>query len=46
MPKKIHGRNLQAAINKSRTETQENPGADLLLFSCSFNHADADISLS
>ena len=34
MPKKIHGRNLQAAINKSRTEPRKNPGgAGLLLFS-------------
>ena len=33
MPKKIHGRNLQASINKSRTEPRKNPGADLLLFS-------------
>ena len=33
MQKKIHDRNPQPAINKSRTETQENPGADLLLFS-------------
>ena len=33
MPKKIHGRNLQASINKSRTEPRKNPGAGLLLFS-------------
>lgn len=33
MPKKIHGRNLQAAINKSRTDPRKNTRADLLLFS-------------
>ena len=33
MPKKIHGRNLQASINKSRTEPRKNTRADLLLFS-------------
>lgn len=33
MPKKIHGRNLQAAINKSRTDPRKNMRADLLLFS-------------
>ena len=33
MSKKIHGRNLQASINKSRTEPRKNTRADLLLFS-------------
>ena len=33
MPKKIHGRNLQASINKSRTDPRKNTRADLLLFS-------------
>ena len=33
MQKKIHDRNLQASINKSRTEPRKNTRADLLLFS-------------
>ena len=33
MQKNKHDRNLQPAINKSRTEPRKNPGAGLLLFS-------------
>ena len=37
MPKKIHGRNLQAAINKSRTEPRKNPGGRPAFIFCSLS---------